>query len=226
MSDNEHILIAEDLHKAYGAGRARVPVLRGLDLRVRAGEFLAVMGPSGCGKTTLLHVLGLMSRPDAGRIILDGRDLAPARPAARAAARRGLLGFVFQRLNLISVLSGRDNIGLSLKVRGIRPDDRIDRLLEAFGVTDVAGRKPGELSLGEQQRVAVAMAIAHRPRVLLADEPTGSLDSARRADLLDLLRRTNREDGQAIVLITHSETVAAAADRVARMQDGIIAEGH
>jgi putative ABC transport system ATP-binding protein len=137
-----------------------------------------------------------------------------------------LLGFVFQRLNLISVLSGRDNIGLSLKVRGIRPDDRIDRLLEAFGVTDVAGRKPGELSLGEQQRVAVAMAIAHRPRVLLADEPTGSLDSARRADLLDLLRRTNREDGQAIVLITHSETVAAAADRVARMQDGIIAEGH
>ena len=221
MSDIEDILVARGLHKSFGSGHARVHVLRGLDLAVRRGEFLAVMGPSGCGKSTLMHVVGLLTPADEGEVELAGRTVG-ADEALRTALRRDALGFVFQRFNLIEVLTARQNVELSLRVRLRRDEGQIDQLLAALGVSHVAGRKPGEMSIGEQQRVAVARALAHRPAIVLADEPTGNLDSASAADLLDVLRRMNLEHGQTIVMITHSPEAAQRAGRVLRMKDGTL----
>jgi putative ABC transport system ATP-binding protein len=226
MSQTDCILEASGLHKSFGTGPARVHVLRGLDLRVRRGEFLAVMGPSGCGKSTLLHVLGLMADADAGHVRFDGRDVTALGERARAAIRREKIGFVFQRFNLLGVLSGYDNIVLSLKIRGLRCDGKVRELLESMGVFEAARRKPAQLSIGEQQRLAVARALVHSPEVLLADEPTGSLDSEHKAALLELLRQANRDRGQTIVMITHSAGAAAAADRIAQMKDGVILDGN
>jgi putative ABC transport system ATP-binding protein len=177
------------------------------------------MGPSGCGKSTLLHVLGMVTPPDGGELIFAGRTVDRS-DSARSALRRERIGIVFQRLNLLSVLSARDNIEISLHVRGVRRNGQVDRLLTAMGVAHLAGRKPEQMSIGEQQRVAVARAMAHEPDVLLADEPTGSLDSRNSNALMDLLRTVNQRDGQTIVLITHSPAVAERADRVVYMHDG------
>ena len=219
MSGQPNLLEARDLHKSFGRGPGRVHVLRGLDLSVRRGEFLAVMGPSGCGKSTLLHVLGLMTPPDRGAVVLDGQTV-PARPAERAARRRTHLGFIFQRFNLLGVLSAADNVRISLQVRGKAYDGRVDELFETVGVSHVAGRKPGRMSIGEQQRVAVVRALAHRPALLLADEPTGNLDSENADALLDLFRTMNRLEQQTIVMITHSAHAAERADRILHMRDG------
>jgi putative ABC transport system ATP-binding protein len=222
MEGNDCILEARGLQKSFGSGAARVHVLRGLHLRVRRGEFLAIMGPSGCGKSTLLHVLGLMLSPDGGDVLLDGKGVTALGEPARAEIRRKRIGFLFQRFNLLSVLSGYDNIRLSLRIRGLDARERIGPLLEAMGVADVARKKPGELSIGQQQRLAVARAIAHSPDLVLADEPTGSLDSASAGALLSLLAEANRRDGQTIVMITHSPEAASAAGRVVHMKDGKI----
>jgi ABC-type lipoprotein export system ATPase subunit len=211
------------LRKGYGRGRGRTEVLRGLDIEVRRGEFLAVMGPSGCGKSTLLHVLGLMTPADEGEVRY-GREAVGLSEACRRRLRRREIGFVFQRFNLLGELTARQNLRISLKVRGLRDESRIDELFERMGVAHVADRRPGEMSIGEQQRIAVARGIAHRPRVLLADEPTGNLDSANEASLLDLLRGTHRHEGHTIVLITHSRAAAEAADRIVHMRDGRLAE--
>jgi putative ABC transport system ATP-binding protein len=221
--DNEYILTAEALHKSYGHGRGRVEVLHGLDLAVRQGEFLAVMGPSGCGKSTLLHVLGLITTQDSGRVTIGSRQVPPSN-RTRTELRRTMIGLIFQRFNLISVLSAEDNVNMSLRVRGIRPDGRTGELLESLGVSHVARRKPGEMSIGEQQRVAVARALAHRPKVLLADEPTGSLDSTSGHALMEILQQANRDDNQTIVMITHSAELASFADRTVYMQDGILVD--
>ena len=222
MTDDDCILEARGLDKSFGAGTAREHVLRGLNLRLRRGEFLAVMGPSGCGKSTLLHVLGLMAAPDAGDVLLEGREVAGLPEAARARIRRERIGFVFQRFNLLGVLSGYDNILLSLRLRGLDGRTKIEPLLEAMGVADVAGRKPAALSIGQQQRLAVARAVAHEPDLLLADEPTGSLDSDNAAALLELLAQANRKNRQTIVMITHSPDAAAVAGRIVHMRDGTI----
>jgi len=229
MTHGDFILTARGLWKSFGRGRARVEVLRGLDLDVRRREFLAVMGPSGCGKSTLLHVLGLMTPPDLGpegrprgEIRLRGEPVGTA-AGARTLLRRREIGFVFQRFNLLGALDARANVNVSLRVRGCEVNGRCDELLEALGVAHVAARKPAEMSIGEQQRVAVARALAHRPGLLLADEPTGNLDSAHAERLLELFRRINREEGQTIVMITHSAEAAGRADRVAEMTDGRIA---
>ena len=225
MDDRDVILAADGLHKSFGHGIARVHVLRGLDLQVRRGEFVAVMGPSGCGKSTLLHVLGLMTPPDSGSVTIDDQAVAGLGESERAVLRRTKLGFVFQRFNLLGVLSGRDNIRLAMKIRGIRDDARIDELLGTMGVAEAARRKPGQCSIGEQQRLAVARALAGKPEVLLADEPTGNLDSDNRAALLDVLAGANQREGQTIVMITHSPGVAASAGRIVYMRDGIITNG-
>jgi len=222
--DQDNILIGRGLHKSFGRGRAQVHVLRGLDLTVRRGEFLAVMGPSGCGKSTLLHVLGLMTPPDEGTILLNGRPVPPG-AGARTVLRRKQIGFVFQRFNLLGVLSAADNIAISLRVRGLRADGRIRQLFEALNLTEVVHRKPGQLSIGEQQRVAVVRALAHRPALLLADEPTGNLDSENGAALLDIFRRMNRKEHQTIVMITHAADAAQRADRIVQMKDGILLDG-
>jgi len=237
MTSDDDILTAANLHKSYGKGPARVQVLRGLDLAVRRGEFLAVMGPSGCGKSTLLHVLGLMTRADDGMVAIDGQDLRFGPSAAGGnghgtmvaderrmlAIRRTKIGFVFQRFNLISVLSAADNVAISLSVRGVRDGGQVGELFESLGVAHLKARKPGQMSIGEQQRLAVVRALAHRPAILLADEPTGNLDSANSAALLGIFRDLNRSRGQTIVMITHSAEAAACADRIVQMKDGEIA---
>ncbi len=225
MTQRECILEARGLHKSFGSGAAREHVLRGLDLKVRRGEFLAVMGPSGCGKSTLLHVLGLMAGADAGAVMIDGEDVTVLDERRRAEIRRTRMGFLFQRFNLLQTLSGYDNILLSLRIRGLDGQARIGPLLAAMGVADAAGKKPAELSIGQQQRLAMARAIAHEPDLILADEPTGSLDSDNAAALLGLLAGANSRNGQTIVMITHAPEVAAAANRVVHMRDGRIVDG-
>ena len=221
MADGGDILVARNLEKSFGSGDARVHVLRGLDLTVQRGEFLAVMGPSGCGKSTLLHVLGLVTPPDAGTIHLDGRPV-PRRGGELDRMRRAHIGLVFQRFNLISVLSAADNVEISLRVRGMghRADGRVEQLFEQMGVSHVMRRKPGAMSIGEQQRVAVVRAIAHNPDIVLADEPTGNLDSANAARLLELLTDLNRRQHQTTVMITHDAEAAGYADRIVHMKDG------
>ena len=221
MTPSDNILVAAGLHKTLGKGAAAVHVLRGLDLTVRRGEFLAVMGPSGCGKSTLLHVMGLITPPDEGVIELDGQPL-PTGQARRNALRREHIGFVFQRFNLLNVLTARDNVAVSLRIRGKRDNGRVAELFEALGVTPESRRKPEQMSIGQQQRVAVVRALAHQPALLLADEPTGNLDSTNSQALLEILHQTNRKKGQTIVMITHSPEAAAYADRVVHMKDGRI----
>jgi putative ABC transport system ATP-binding protein len=177
------------------------------------------MGPSGCGKSTLLHVLGLMTPPEAGVVMFDSRPVS-LDAAGRTAIRRDRIGFVFQRFNLIGVLSAADNVAISLKVRRRRDDGRAAELFETLGLRDVVHRRPGQLSIGEQQRVAVVRALAHRPDLLLADEPAGNLDSANATHLLEIFRQVNRQDRQTIVMITHSAEAARAADRIVYMKDG------
>ncbi len=219
MTSGEDILTASGLHKSYGRGPARVHVLRGLDVRVRRGEFLVVMGPSGCGKSTLLHVLGFITPPDAGTVAFAGRQVGPA-DAHRTAIRRAHIGFVFQRFNLLGVLSAADNVAISLRVRRCRENGQVPLLFDRMGVSHVMRRKPGEMSIGEQQRVAVVRALAHDPALILADEPTGNLDSASAEGLLRLLGELRRERQRTIVMITHSAEAAACADRIVHMRDG------
>ncbi len=219
---NGTILLGKGLTKSYGRGPGANRVLHGIDLEVRRGEFVAVMGPSGCGKSTLLHILGLMSRPDAGRLELDGLDAAAPGESIRAALRKRALGFVFQRFNLLPTVSAYNNIAISLRVRGLPAREQpIRELLERMGVGHVAGRKSSQMSMGEQQRVAMARALAHQPTILMADEPTGSLDSANANGLLDLLANANA-NGQTVAMITHSPAAAERADRTLHMKDGRI----
>ena len=223
MPEPDDIIIASKLHKSFGRGAGRVHVLQGLDFSVRRGELVAVMGPSGCGKSTLLHVLGLITPADDGQLVIDGQTLGRS-DGRRHALRRDAFGFVFQRFNLLGMLTAADNVAVSMRVRGQKSNGRVQELFQAMGVADVARRKPSEMSMGQQQRVAVVRALAHQPRIVLADEPTGNLDSANTETLLGLLRQINRQHGQTIVLITHSESVAAAADRILYMKDGRISE--
>jgi len=224
MANTEYILTAQQIHKSYGRGEAAVHVLRGLDLAVRGGEFVAIMGPSGCGKTTLLHILGMMTPADDGEILFKGQTVARGDTSLRNKIRQREIGFVFQRFNLLAVLSAMNNVEISLKVRGMSDNGHAKELFEALGVGHVAGRKPSQISIGEQQRVAIIRALAHRPSLLLADEPTGNLDSANAQELLGIFRRLNRESGQTIVMITHSAEAAAYADRIVHMKDGCILE--
>jgi putative ABC transport system ATP-binding protein len=209
------------VHHAYGQGALAEPVLHGVDLRVARGEFVVVMGPSGCGKTTLLNIAGLMMAPTrATHVRIAGIDTLGLSDAARTRLRRDALGFVFQRFNLLPTISARANVELPLHIRGAAADGQATELIRAIGLGACADRKPGRLSVGQQQRFAIARALIGRPALLLADEPTGNLDSANAAGVLDLLAGFHRQRGQTIVLITHNEHLAVRADRVLRMRDG------
>jgi putative ABC transport system ATP-binding protein len=224
MNGDGYILEARGLHKSFGRGEGRVHVLRGVDLAVWRGEFVAVMGPSGCGKSTLLHVLGLITPADAGELVIAGRTVG-GDETPRTQLRRRSIGIVFQRFNLLGVLSAADNVAVSLRVRGIKGDGQVQGLMERLNVSHVARRKPAQMSVGEQQRLAVVRALAHQPDLLLADEPTGNLDSENSRTLLEHLRLANRRQGQTIILITHSTDAAGYADRVLNMKDGRIVQG-
>ena len=219
MINADNILIARDLTKSYGKGDARVEAVSGVDLDVRRGEFLAVMGPSGCGKTTLLNLLGLITPADGGALTVDGQPIRPSR-RQRDRVRRDVFGFVFQRFNLLGTLSAADNITLSLRLHGQSFDGAAAKWMDRLDIADVARRKPSQMSIGQQQRVAVARALAHGPKILLADEPSGSLDSANAESLLAMFRRINGDHGQTIIMITHSAEAAGSADRIVHMKDG------
>ncbi len=221
MGADETILVAKDVHKSYRAGSVVTPVLHGLDLSVGRGEFVVVMGPSGCGKSTLLNVLGLMMPPtQAASLEIDGIEALRLSDGQRTRLRRDRIGFVFQRFNLLPVVSAGDNVRLAFRLRGQRPNGQVRALFERFGLSGKIDRKPGALSMGEQQRVAIARAVACKPALLLADEPTGNLDSDNARQVLDLLHELNREDGQTVVMITHNEHCTAEVDRVLHMRDG------
>ena len=226
-------LATEALSKSYRMGTHDVHAIRGVDLRVGRGEFVAIMGPSGCGKSTLLHTLGGLQSPTSGSVAIEGRDLAGLTDAERTELRRERIGFVFQRFNLFPTLSVEGNLRLAERI-GLgwlgwkdagRGACRRLELLDMLGLSTKLRHKPMELSGGEQQRVALARAIVHEPAILLADEPTGNLDSQNSENVLAMLKRVHRELGQTIVLITHDIDVAEAADRVVLMKDGVIING-
>ncbi len=225
MSDM--LIEVQDLWLRYGKGEAAYDALRGLDLRIDRGQFVAVVGPSGSGKSSLLHILGLMLNPTrAARLTLDGEDLAAASEARRTRLRKTKIGFVFQRLNLVPVLSAADNVRLAFWLRGMQADRQADELLEQLGVGQIRHKRPTQMSVGQQQRVAVARAIAGSPQLLLADEPTGSLDSHNARLVLDLLRQVHRQEGGRLttIIVTHNEEVANAADRIIHIHDGQVAQ--
>jgi putative ABC transport system ATP-binding protein len=220
------VLQAEGLAKTYRSLGADVLALRGVDVALEAGEFVAVMGPSGSGKSTLLHLLGGLDRPTAGRVTLDGERIDDRSEAELALLRRSRLGFVFQFFNLIGDLTVGENVELPALLAGASPRDarrRREELLNELGLGDRGRAAPAQLSGGEQQRVAIARALVNRPAVLLADEPTGNLDTGSARDVIDLLRR-EREQGQTILLVTHDARVASAADRVVTMRDGLVVD--
>ncbi|MHC5006345.1 MAG: ABC transporter ATP-binding protein [Planctomycetota bacterium] len=225
MTGNGPILIAEHLVKTFDRGRVRA--LDGLDLTVADGEFLSVVGPSGSGKSTLLHMLGALDRPDSGRIMLEGRDLAQQKRLDRVRARS--IGFVFQLHNLLPALTARENVEVPLRALGVGRSERRRRaaaLLETVGLGDRLGHRPGELSGGERQRVAVARAVVNEPRLVLADEPTGDLDREAGLRIMELLAELRRARGLTVVLVTHNPDLAAAAPRAVRVLDGrIVANG-
>jgi putative ABC transport system ATP-binding protein len=218
------LLLASGLVKSFRADGVERPVLRGVALAVDPGAWVAVMGPSGCGKSTMLHLLGGLDLPDEGSIVLAGRDITALGVSDRAVLRRREVGYVFQQYNLISHLDVAANVELPQRLAGAsrrQARQRGRELLELLGLTDRAGDLPGTLSGGEQQRVAIARAVANQPDLLLADEPTGALDSAASVLVLDLLR-AQHDVGQTIVMVTHDPDVAAAADRTIHLRDGLV----
>jgi len=219
----EPIIQTENLRKTYRVGKVDVHALRGVDLTVQVGEFIAIVGPSGCGKSTLLHILGGLTGPTAGRVLVDGNDFLKMSDADRTRFRRHKIGFVFQRFNLLPTLSARSNIELAQHIQGngFNPH-RFDAVVETLGIREKLDAKPFALSGGEQQRVAIARAVICEPKILLADEPTGNLDTENSQLVLNMLRALNRSFRQTILMITHNPEAAAVADRIVRMRDGRI----
>jgi putative ABC transport system ATP-binding protein len=215
------------LTKVYGEGETRVEALRGVDLIVRPGDFVSVMGPSGSGKSTLLHLIGGLDRPSGGVVLVGGQDLAELDDDALTLLRRRRIGFVFQFFNLLPVLTAKENVALPLLVDGMSEAEagrRAAAALKTVGVGHRQEHRPGALSGGEQQRVAVARALVTEPVLILADEPTGNLDSAGGEQVLTLLRRLADEVGQTILMVTHDPRAAALSDRIISMRDGRVAE--
>jgi len=210
----------------YRTGRMEVPALRGVSVSILPGEFVSIMGPSGCGKSTLLHVIGGLAQATSGRVLLDGNDLTEMSDAARTLLRRHKVGFVFQRFNLLPTLDTYHNIALAQHIHGNGFDPhRFEAVTALLGLAGRLKHKPSELSGGEQQRVALARAIISEPKIVLADEPTGNLDTKSSDTVLALLRKLNKELGQTIVMITHNPEAATYGDRVLHMRDGLVVNG-
>jgi len=219
------IISTNDLKKIYRVGKVDVPALRGVDLLVEEGEFVAVVGPSGCGKSTLLHILGGLTYPTTGKVLVDGNDFSHMTDADRTRFRRHKIGFVFQRFNLLPTLTARQNVYIAQHIQGngFNPH-RFESVVELLGIRDKLNHKPYALSGGEQQRVAIARAIVCEPKILLTDEPTGNLDTENSQVVLNMMRALNRTFRQTILMITHNLEAAAIADRIVRMRDGRIVD--
>ena len=228
------LIEGRNLRKTYNLGRRNtLQALRGVDVSVEPGEMVAIMGPSGSGKSTLMHILGLLHSPDSNHgprpeLSFDGRDMVALGEGERTRIRAREMGFVFQDFNLVPTLTALENVMLACDYAGGGGRHARQAALEALelvGLSERAGHRPAELSGGEQQRVAIARALVNRPSLVLADEPTGNLDSARSEEVLALLRRLNREHGQTFILVTHDAEVGEACDRIVRMRDGLIRDG-
>lgn len=220
------VLEARKVTKSFGEGEARVDAVKGIDLGVRRGEILAIMGRSGSGKSTLLTLLGGVDVPTAGQILLEDRDLATLSDDERTLVRRRRIGFVFQQFNLLPILTAEENVALPLELDGVSQSEARKRAAKMLELVDMTARRthlPGKLSGGEQQRVAVARALVIEPAILLADEPTGNLDSATGKRLTGLLRQLVETQGQTLVLVTHDPGVAEHADRIVHLADGLVA---
>jgi putative ABC transport system ATP-binding protein len=219
------IVSAQALSRTYGEGGAAVTALDGVTVDFPAGAFTAIMGPSGSGKSTLMHLLAGLDRPTAGTVVLDGAELTSLNDDQLTQLRRDRVGFIFQAFNLLPVLNARENIVLPLSIAGRDPDDAwVDQLIDLVGLRDRITHRPSELSGGQQQRVAVVRALASRPAVVFADEPTGNLDSHASTEILQLLRRSVDDFGQTIIMVTHDEEAAAYADRLLVLRDGQLVE--
>ena len=217
------ILETKDLRKVYGSGDTEVRALDGVNLTVEKGEFVAVVGTSGSGKSTLLHMLGGLDRPTGGTVTVDGKELSAMRDEELTIFRRRKIGFVFQNYNLVPVLNVYENIVLPIQLDGNAPDKAyVERIIETLGLEAKLQNLPNNLSGGQQQRVAIARALAAKPAIILADEPTGNLDSATSLDVMGLLKVTAQKFSQTIVMITHNEELAQMADRIIRIEDGRI----
>ena len=217
------VLETRDLKKYYGAGDTLVKALDGVDLQVENGEFVAIVGTSGSGKSTLLHILGGLDRPTGGSVLVDGKDIFSLKDEELTIFRRRKIGFVFQAYNLVPVLSAYENIILPIQLDGGRVDkDYVGRVIEALGLEQRLNSLPSQLSGGQQQRVAIARALAAKPAIILADEPTGNLDSKTSQDVLSLMKITSQKFAQTMVMITHTEEIAQTADRIVRIEDGRI----
>jgi putative ABC transport system ATP-binding protein len=215
---------AIDLTMTYRSGKLTVPAVQNISLTVNHGEFIAITGPSGCGKSTLLHLLGGLLRPTSGKVFIDGKDIAHLADSERTAIRREKIGYIFQRFNLLPTLTAKGNIELAKKIHGNghMSVNGVDQIFSMLGLQDKIHFRPAELSGGEQQRVAIARAVISRPSIVLADEPTGSLDSRNSRIVLQILRDLNEKMGQTIVMITHDSEAASTASRTIEMKDGQI----
>lgn len=217
------VLSVAKLRKIYGSGENAVKALDGIDLDIEHGEFAAIVGTSGSGKSTLLHILGGLDRPTSGRVEVDGKDIFSLSDEELTIFRRRKIGFVFQNYNLVPVLNVYENIVLPVQLDGGTPDEAyINGVIETLGLKNKLQNLPNNLSGGQQQRVAIARALASKPAIILADEPTGNLDSKTSQDVLGLLKITSRKFSQTIVMITHNEEIAQLADRIIRIEDGRI----
>ena len=217
------ILQTKDLRKIYGAGDTEVRALDGVDLTVEKGEFVAVVGTSGSGKSTLLHMLGGLDRPTSGTVTVDGREIFALKDEELTIFRRRKIGFVFQNYNLVPVLNVYENIVLPIQLDGGKVDQSyVNQVIEALGLEQKLQNLPSQLSGGQQQRVAIARALATKPAIILADEPTGNLDSKTSQDVLSLMKVTGQKFAQTMVMITHNEEIAQLADRIVRIEDGRI----
>jgi putative ABC transport system ATP-binding protein len=212
-----------NLQKNYGTGQLSIQALRNVNVKFNSGEFTAVLGSSGSGKTTLLNILGTLDKPTSGKVIVDGKDLSSLNEKGTVELRRRKIGFIFQFYNLMPVLTAFENIELPMIISGVpkkQAQSRAKELLAAVGLSDRAGHRPDELSGGQQQRVAVARALANKPSLILADEPTGDLDSATGAQIMGLLLKLSKEQGTTVLAATHDSSILNLADRALRMKDG------
>lgn len=219
------VIETQNLKKRYLMGRLDIYALNGVDLRVEAGEFMSIMGPSGSGKTTLLNLIGALDRPTEGRVLIKGTDIARLNDDELAELRNQEIGFVFQFFNLVARMTALKNVEMPMAFAGVSQDERKGRateLLEIVGLGDRLDHRPTELSGGEQQRVAIARALVNNPSVVLCDEPTGNVDTETGTEIIETLRKLNREQRQTCVIVTHDPLVAGSVDRIAHMQDGVI----
>src|SRR5271167_3093465 len=218
------IIEAKELRKTYRVGKVDVPALRGISFSVQKGEFVSIVGPSGSGKSTLFYMLGGLTRADSGSVTIDGVDFATLSDSQRTRLRKSKIGFVFQKFNLLPTLSARANIEIAVDIAGLgKPDAAfLNKITEMLGIAQRLEHRPNELSGGEQQRVALARALINRPAIVLADEPTGNLDSKSSGIVLNMLRQSNKDLGQTVMMITHNPEAAAYGDRIVHMRDGEI----